>query len=133
MKVEGQCHCGKISYEAEVDPDGASICHCNDCQTFSGSPFRASIPAPAATFLLKGEPRIYVKVADSGAQRAQAFCPDCGTPIYAAAPKDPPIYSLRLGAIKQRAQLRPSQQIWYDSALPWAFDLQSIEKHHRQG
>ena len=31
-KVQGRCHCGAISYEAEVEPCTAYICHCQDCQ-----------------------------------------------------------------------------------------------------
>ena len=40
MKIEGGCHCGGIRFEAEVDPAAVVICHCTDCQTFSGSAFR---------------------------------------------------------------------------------------------
>ena len=47
MKIEGQCHCGAIAYEAEVEPGSMTVCHCNDCQIHSGSAFRANIPAPA--------------------------------------------------------------------------------------
>jgi hypothetical protein len=36
MKVDGHCHCGEIVFEAEVDPNTASICHCSDCQTLTG-------------------------------------------------------------------------------------------------
>ena len=43
MKVEGGCHCGAIAFEAEVHPDNVSICHCTDCQTLSGAPYRASV------------------------------------------------------------------------------------------
>jgi hypothetical protein len=94
---------------------------------------RVGIPrehlAPSETFrLLKGEPNIYIKTAESGAKRAHAFCPNCGTPIYAAAINDPPAYSLRVGAIKQRAELRPTRQIWCRSALPWSMDLNGVEK-----
>ena len=32
-----------------------------------------------------GTPKIYIKTAESGNKRAHAFCPGCGTPIYAAA------------------------------------------------
>ena len=32
MKIDGGCHCGAITYEAEVDPEKTSICHCTDCQ-----------------------------------------------------------------------------------------------------
>jgi len=133
MKVEGNCHCGKIAFEAEVDPNTVRICHCTDCQTLTGSAYRANVPAPAKTFVqLRGEPRIYVKTADSGARRAHAFCPDCGTPIYATALTNPTSYSLRIGTIKQRAELRPSRQIWCRSVLPWSMDLTGIEKLDRQ-
>jgi hypothetical protein len=134
MKIEGSCHCGAIAYEAEVDPASASICHCTDCQALTGSAYRVVIPAPAEGFKLKrGTPKIYVKTAESGNQRAQAFCADCGTPIYAAAVSNPTVYSLRVGAIRQRAQLgRPRRQIWCRSALSWPMDLTGIEQRERQ-
>ena len=57
MKIEGRCHCGAIEYEAEVDAATVSICHCGDCQTLSGAPFRANVPARAANFkLTRGTP-----------------------------------------------------------------------------
>jgi len=134
MKIEGRCHCGHITYEAQVDPDTVSICHCTDCQTLTGSAYRAIVRAPAESFVLRtGQPKIYIKTAESGTKRAHAFCPDCGTPIYAAAiVKDPPTYSLRLGTIKQRAELHPKRQIWCRSALPWAMDIRGIEQFSRQ-
>ena len=48
MKVDSKCHCGVAVYEAEVEPGTIGIQHCSDCQQFTGSPFRANIPAPAA-------------------------------------------------------------------------------------
>ena len=127
MRVEGQCHCGAIVYEATVDPEKASICQCSDCQTLSGAPFRASVPARAEDFhIRKGSPRVYVKVADSGARRAQGFCGDCGTPIYATSADDPKIYNLRLGPVKQRAEIPPRLQIWCESGLPWALDIREV-------
>jgi hypothetical protein len=104
MKIDGACHCGTITFEAEIDPEKVTICHCADCQTLSGSPFRASVPVPADQFkITKGEPTKYVKVAQSGNKRVQAFCPHCGTPIYAGALDNPNApYMLRLGAVRQR-------------------------------
>lgn len=127
MKIDGACHCGKIVYEAHVDPTKSGMCHCTDCQTFSGAPFRASTPARASDFrLLSGSPKIYVKTADSGTKRAQAFCGDCGSAIYSTAAEEPTLYNLRLGAVKQRAQIVPQHQIWCDSALEWAQDVTDI-------
>ena len=127
MKIDGRCHCGAIAYEAEVEPDMVSICHCTDCQQLTGSAFRANIQAPADSFkLLRGTPKNYVKTAESGNKRLHAFCGDCGTPIYSCAPENPPTYSLRIGMITQRAELTPMRQIWHRSALPWVNDLAGL-------
>jgi len=127
MKVQGGCHCGAIAYEAEVNPESVGICHCTDCQTLSGSPYRVTLPTPTQNFrLTKGTLKTYVKTADSGTQRAQAFCGACGSPIYAAAPQNPPIISLRWGSIMQRAQLPPKRQIWCGSAAHFAMNLEGL-------
>ena len=119
MRVEGQCHCGEISFSAEIDPGLVTLCHCTDCQVLSGSPFREIATAPIDTFELRGTPKSYVKVAASGNRRAQMFCPTCATPLYAAAPENPATVTLRLGCVKERAALRPSREVWHESALPW--------------
>lgn len=127
MKVDGQCQCGAIRFEAEVDPAQVSLCHCSDCQQFSGSPWRASVPAPAARFrITAGKPATYIKTAESGRKRLQAFCGSCGSPLYAAAVENTPVYNLRLGAVNQRADLPPLKQIWTSSALPWAMDIHDL-------
>src|SRR6516162_3687805 len=112
MKVSGRCHCGHISFEAEIDPSQVRICHCTDCQTLTGTAFRTTVQSLPGTFVLKsGTPKIYIKTADSGNKRAHAFCPECGTPIYAAAPgANPSFYGLRVGTLDRRAELRPAPQ-----------------------
>ena len=127
IKIEGGCNCGRIAYEATVDPNAAGICHCDDCQAFSGAPFRASVPVRAEDFhLLRGEPAVYVKVADSGTRRAQGFCGVCGSALYATQPDRPVVYNLRLGSVKQRARIVPKRQIWCGSAQAWALDIRDI-------
>ena len=135
MQVDGKCHCGKITYRAEVDPERAGICHCTDCQMLTGSAYRVSLPAPAQTFrLLTGQPKEYVKTAESGVRRAHAFCPECGTPVYATAelPAERKAYSLRIGCLRQRAALAPRRQIWCQSALPWSGSLAGVPQVERQ-
>jgi hypothetical protein len=132
MQVDGGCHCGKITYEADIDPDKAGLCHCTDCQTLTSSAFSLFVPVPKEKFRLRGEPRVYVKTAESGNRRAQAFCPECGTRIYASAEKDPLVFNLRLGTVRQRAALSPRVQIWCGSALPWVNGLSSIPQYAKQ-
>ena len=58
VKIDGGCHCGYITYEGEADPETATICHCADCQTLSGSAFRTAVPVKSDTFrIVTGEPR----------------------------------------------------------------------------
>jgi len=133
MQVHGRCHCGQITYEAEVDPKDVSICHCTDCQMLSGSAYRVSVRAAAESFhLLGGQPKSYIKTAESGAKRAHSFCPNCGTPAYARAAENPTTYSLRIGCLEERAALPPRKQIWCQSSLAWSESLTKIDKFRQQ-
>lgn len=126
MKIEGGCHCGAITYEAEVDPEKTSICHCTDCQKLTGTAFRVTVPVSEDNFrIIGGTPKIYVKTGESGAKRAQGFCADCGSPLYATSVGDgPKVYGLRVGTSDQREQLVPRKQIWCRSALHWLPELE---------
>jgi hypothetical protein len=134
MKIDGGCHCGSIRFEAEVDPATVVICHCTDCQTFSGSAFRTVVQTKPGTFaLLSGAPRVYVKTAESGNKRQQTFCPTCGTPIYSApVTGDTKVVVLRVGAIHQRDQLLPRDQYWFRSSHAWLPNLSKITKQDKQ-
>ena len=133
MKVHGRCHCGAIRYEAEVDPAKVTICHCRDCQVLTGTAYRTTVPTKVADFVLQsGAPKRYLKVAESGNRRIQAFCGDCGTPIYACAYEDPQTYGLRIGALDQRDQLPPQRQIWCRSALAWSASLAGLPQRVRE-
>ena len=128
MNIDGGCHCGNITYEAEVDPEKVAICHCTDCQSLSGTAFRTVVISLVDAFtLLSGEPKMYAKIGGSGAKRIQAFCPDCGSQIYATSVGDgPKIYGIRLGTVRQRNELPPKRQIWHRSAQKWLADLGAI-------
>ena len=134
MKIDGSCHCGYIQYEAEVDPDAVLICHCTDCQKLSASAFRTVISIQDESFtMLAGSPKIYIKVGDSGNKREQAFCPECGSGLYATSMGDgPKVYNLRLGTATQRDELVPKRQIWASSALSWLPKLGGIPKVEKQ-
>ena len=127
LDIDGACHCGRISFEANIHPDNVIICHCTDCQAFSGAPYRVSVQVKAENFTLRGEPRIYIKTTgDSGIPRAVAFCPDCGSALYSTQIENPQTYNLRLGWVTQRAQLTPKRQGFCRSAMPWAWDIRDI-------
>lgn len=131
MKITGQCHCGAIRFSAEADPARVFVCHCADCQIISGAPFRAVLPIAAEQVELQGSPKHYVKVAASGNRRAQAFCADCGTQLFATEAELPKTLNIRLGCVNERAQLKPVLQVWHDSAMPWLRELDDTPAHSR--
>ena len=72
MKIDGQCHCGDVTYQAEIDPEQVSICHCTDCQQLTGSPYRVTVICSAEQVRLTGKaPKIYTKTGDNGRTRFQ--------------------------------------------------------------
>jgi hypothetical protein len=121
MKIDGSCHCGRVSFEAEVDAEKVAICHCTDCQRLTGTAYRVSVSAARDAFRLTGNaPSRYVKIGDSGRPRHQFFCPSCGSPIYTTGEgEDAERIGIRWGAIRQRADLRPRRRIWGRSAPAW--------------
>jgi hypothetical protein len=124
MDVDGSCHCGYVKFECSVDPEQVFICHCTDCQQISGSAFRMNAPAAARNLkILSGEPMVYIKhTAESGKPRQNAFCPKCGSGLYAAPHMDSsaePMINLRVGALRQRDQLPPKYENWLRSAQGW--------------
>jgi hypothetical protein len=128
MKIDGRCHCGFIAYEADIDSEKVMICHCTDCQTLSGAAFRiVAFTHQDAFRLLSGTPKIYVKTGESGAKRSQAFCPECGTPIFSApVGEGAKVHSIRVGTIRQRDQIVPKSQLWSRSSQRWLNGLGSI-------
>lgn len=133
MKISGECHCGAIAYEAELDPERMGICHCADCQALSASAFRTVAIVAGDTFrVLKGTPKRYVKVSDSGNRRVQAFCGDCGSGLYATDEgENPAAYNIRAGTMHQRRDLTPQFECWRQSALPWVREMDSTRKFDR--
>ena len=53
MKIDGRCHCGYITYVAEIDPDKVGICHCRIARPYRVPPF-------APVFLQQGTGLTYM-------------------------------------------------------------------------
>lgn len=134
MKVDGECLCGSVAFEAEVEPSQVFLCHCDDCQVHSGTAFRTVARAETKSFrLLRGELRVYEKQAESGATRALAFCPECGTPVYGGpGAGESGMLSVRTGALRQRAELAPAAHVWCRSSVGWLDRLGELPRIETQ-
>ena len=136
MKIDGSCHCGAITYVAVADEHAVGICHCTDCQKFSGSAFRVGVEVKEQEYnLLSGSPKTYYKTGTSGEKRAQVFCSDCGTHLYSTSAKEggtPRIFRVRVPTANQASQLIPSTQGWFRSAQKWVTRLDAIPNRPQQ-
>jgi len=66
-------------------------------------------------------------------RRPQAFCPECGTPIYSTTVDEgPKVHAVRVGTVRQRNELVPRVQLWFRSAQHWVTGLGSIPKIEKQ-
>lgn len=134
MQIDGQCHCGAIAFDADVERDQVFLCHCEDCQVFSGAPFRTRIIARADRFrITRGSPQAYEKTAESGVRRTMHFCGRCGTQLYgtASSGEGHPV-SISGGTVRQKALLEPVLQAWCRSRLPWTGRVGAIPELDRQ-
>jgi hypothetical protein len=130
MQIDGRCHCGYVRYEAEIDPDTVSICHCTDCQQLTGSAYRVTARARAEDVrLTANQPKTYRKYGDSGRPRLQYFCPECGSSLFVTGEGEAAaVWGIRVGTITQRRELSPKRQKWCSSALPWVDDIASLPR-----
>jgi hypothetical protein len=134
MHIDGQCHCGAIAYEAEIDASRVSVCHCNACQALTGSHFRVTALAARGDLHVKqGETRVYVRLGDSGRRRFQHFCGNCGSPLFVTGEGDNAPWGIRWGSINQRKQLRPVRQIWCEEAVGWIGEIPGLPAKQKGG
>jgi hypothetical protein len=128
MQIDGGCHCGHVTYEAEIDPEKVVICHCTDCQKLTGSAYRVTALTRTSTLRLTANPpKVYTKYGDNGRARLQSFCPECGSPLFTTGDgEDAATTGIRVGTINQRRELKPSRQIWCRSALRWINDIDDL-------
>ncbi|KAJ5510360.1 hypothetical protein LT330_009505 [Penicillium expansum] len=83
MTFTGSCMCGGVTYAIEADTYLAALCHCTDCQKWSGGAFTSNAVVPRTSFkVTKGTPNSYDAVGDSGKINKHFFCPTCGSSIY---------------------------------------------------
>lgn len=135
LRIVGECFCGAVGYEAEIDPDLVGMCHCRDCQIFSGSAFRMlGVSVPAKFAFTKGSPRYFDKTADSGRVRRMAFCDICGTHL-ASLPDDldaaGALVAVRVATSADFHKLRPAGEVFCDSRVKWLSPVEGTRQYPR--
>ncbi|KAM5386824.1 hypothetical protein ACJZ2D_000117 [Fusarium nematophilum] len=83
MTLTGSCMCGAIAYKSTSEPVMTAICHCLDCQKWTGGAFTSNAVIPEDSFsVTKGSPKHCDVTGASGKNNRHFFCADCGSSLY---------------------------------------------------
>jgi len=122
----GSCLCGSISYKVLADPISARVCWCSVCQKIASN---GTVNAVINSEFLQveGDLSEYKCVAESGNEVIRRFCPNCGSHLFANSSAFPDFTVLRIGTLDDPSSIKPSMNIWSDSAPSWACMNPDIE------
>ncbi|KAJ5614380.1 hypothetical protein N7528_008034 [Penicillium herquei] len=103
MAITGSCMCGSIHYSADVDKYLSALCHCTDCQKWSGGAFTANAVVPRTSVkVTKGTPSSYDAVGNSGKVNKHFFCPTCGSGLYTELEVMPDMTCIKAGSLDNK-------------------------------
>jgi hypothetical protein len=115
----GGCLCGRVRYTITGDPAFAGLCHCRNCQRYTGSSFEPVMAFPAAAVSQEGELKTYQDTGDSGQAVYRRFCPNCGSGIVAEAAVMPGMTMILAGTLDDTSVFQPAMEIYCSSAQAW--------------
>ena len=126
----GQCNCGAVAFETDVDPADVYVCHCSICRRFTGSNGIAVVLVDKPAFRwVRGEDRVTVWSKPDGDWSA-SFCSCCGSAT--PGPNDERRMYIPAGAIAEGGEsLRVRHHIFVHSRADWDV-IGDDGKQHRE-
>jgi hypothetical protein len=118
-ETTGGCLCGQFRYSATGEPAFSAMCHCRNCQRFTGSAFETTIGFPTAAVTEQGELKTYNDTSDAGRSVRRRFCPNCGSGVIAEADAFPGVTIFLAGTLDDMSNYKPVMEIYCSSAQPW--------------
>jgi hypothetical protein len=120
MDIKGGCLCGGVRYAATVEQAVAHVCHCRDCQRFTGTAFTTLVVLPKEAVRIEGAMRTFSSAGGSGHPVLRYFCPECGSSLGEELPiRRPGLLILNVGTLDDPSQVTPTREIFCDDALSW--------------
>lgn len=118
-QLTGGCLCGAVRYTSNAEALTALVCHCRDCQRFTGSSFGALIVVPRAALTINGTMKTFSSLGGSGKPIRRRFCPECGSSLAEETDNAPDRVILNIGTLDDPKSVTPVRELFCDDALPW--------------
>ena len=120
LPYTGGCQCGDIRYEIRSQPLTLYLYHCKECQKQSSSAFGMSLTVPRdALVVTQGQPKAWIRKADSKREVKNVFCGECGTRLFHERTYSPGTINVKAGTLDDTSNLLPVGNLWTRSAQPW--------------
>ena len=120
LDAQGGCLCGAVRYALKAEPALVGICHCRDCQRFTGSAFSFLVAVPLSGLEIEGATKTFAKPGDSGEPITRRFCAECGSSISEEAFTRPGLVLINGGTLDDPTPVTPTLEIYCGRELPWA-------------
>lgn len=119
-KLSGQCLCGAVQFQFELENAVGYQCHCSVCRKATGTAYSSTLMAPAQDFVWReGLDSVSTYSTESG--YSVAFCACCGSPVPNRF-RDFPLYNVPLGSLDDGSDIQVVAQIYLGSRAPWEKD-----------
>jgi hypothetical protein len=118
-ELKGGCLCGAVRYTTEAEQTGAIICHCVDCQKFTGAAFAALVPVQKEALTVTGPVKTHSATGGSGKPVIRTFCTECGSSLFEEPTIRQGLAILFAGTLDDLSPVTPLREIFRDDAFPW--------------
>ena len=117
--ITGGCLCGRVRYTLTGEPAFHCLCHCRNCQRYTGSAFETVMGFPTESVRLQGELKTYEDTGDSGQPVHRRFCPNCGSGVIAEVDILPGLTMVLAGTLDDPSVFKPTMDVYWSSVQPW--------------
>jgi hypothetical protein len=83
------------------EPAARALCHCTDCQKWTGSTYTSNVAIPRSAFTLLTSPHLktYDVIGGSGKINKHFFCSNCGSSLYTQLEVMPEMMFIKAGGL----------------------------------
>ena len=127
----GSCLCGGVRFELTAELEPIEVCYCQMCRKASGGPLAANSSIAASRFRITSGAEL-IRGYESTPGETRHFCGRCGSPIYSAHVERPQVVRLRVGAINEPLNVRPSASYYTASKCSWWEILDALPRFERE-
>lgn len=122
--ITGGCLCGAVRVRATLPEDAVQLCHCRQCQRWTGGGMLASVRVADLEIMGEGAIRHY----RASGHGERAFCGTCGTSLYWRM-QGRDVGFLPAGLLDDQTGLGVSEEIFTDCRAPWMTPFEGAAQH----